>query len=274
MNLRGHKPSSHSKQALNGSRRNRFLHCMRRLLAKGQEILERFIRVFYPSFCSLCECPLELKETSLCAACLSRLSLLKPPTCIRCSTELPPFGDSVSLCRVCRRTKTFFRRGIAFFRYDETMKAVLQKIKFARKSWYLKPLIAQIPRSCLRTTLPNYDLLIPVPADPARHRKREFNQSLLIARLLCKRQQITAVVADVLKKTKASKAQSTLDRESRLVNLTGVFQVKRRANIIGKTVLLVDDVVTTGATVNACARCLMENGAKRVDFLALAHAVN
>jgi ComF family protein len=116
------------------------------------------------------------------------------------------------------------------------------------------------------------DLLVPVPLHRKRLRERGFNQALLLARELSRQTQIP-YEARILQKKKATPPQVQLNGEEREEGVKGVFHVTRRDGVEGKTILLIDDVYTTGATVNECSKVLIRGGAKRVDVLTLAHTM-
>ncbi len=116
------------------------------------------------------------------------------------------------------------------------------------------------------------DLIVPVPLHIRRLREREFNQALLLARELSKRTGIP-YHERTLRKIKDTPFQTALKGRERRKNVKGAFHVEKREEIKGKTILLVDDVYTTGATVNECARTLLKGGAARVAVLTLARAI-
>ncbi len=129
---------------------------------------------------------------------------------------------------------------------------------------------------CIRDPLPlptaDYDLIVPVPLHPARLRWRGFNQAALLGRALARRMQ-RPLEADTLIRIRATPSQTANDRRERYRNVRDAFAVKRPEKIAHRRVLLIDDVMTTGATVDECARTLLSAGARRVDVLALARVL-
>ncbi len=231
-----------------------------------------FLRLIYPSFCIFCEKPLSLDENYCCEPCVKALPMLRTPLCPKCASELPPFLARKSRCSSCRNITAYYDQGIAFFRYEDKIKTLLQHVKFSKKSWYLKIFLKFLSEIKFPISLGDYDMLVPVPMDSKRLREREFNQSELIAELIG-RTKNAPPVESLLKKVRKTAPQSLLHRNERLVNLTEAFQVKKRFNLKNKKILLIDDVMTTGATINECARSLKEKGAKRVDFFSLARTI-
>lgn len=244
-------------------------------LAELDKLGIAFIRLFYPANCIFCRQSLNLSERSYaCASCIAQIPVLKQPLCAKCSVELAPYGPPQTLCNRCLREKTHYEKGVSIFRYEARAKQLIQRVKFGKKSWYLKAVRGHLRD--IETPLPcsSYDLIVPVPLGRMKKREREFNQSRLIAELLKEEKRVSLPVRDIIRKIKNTKPQSALHREERLQNLEGAFRLKRGAQIKQKTILLVDDVTTTGATANECAKCLVEGGALRVDVLSLSRTVH
>jgi len=245
------------------------------LLAELDKLRIAFVRLFYPANCIFCRQGLDLEERShACTSCIAQMPVLKQPLCAKCSVELAPYGPPRHLCNRCLREKTHYEKGVSIFRYEARAKQLIQRIKFGKKSWYLKAVRSHL-RS-VETPLPfsSYDFVVPVPLERMKKREREFNQSRLIAALLKSEKRASLPIRDIIQKIKKTKPQSALHREERLQNLENAFRLKRGAQIKQKKILLVDDVMTTGATANECAKCLMEGGALRVDVLSLSRTVH
>lgn len=120
----------------------------------------------------------------------------------------------------------------------------------------------------------SYDTIIPVPISKKRKKERGYNQSLLIAKELVKQvnkeKKILSLCADALEKVKNIVPQSTLDKENRLQNVQGVYQLKNKEQLEGKKILLIDDIYTTGSTVKECAKVLQQVSAKKIDVFTIA----
>ena len=229
-------------------------------------------RLIYPETCVFCKAILEIDERLACSSCLQKIPLLKPPLCKTCAMTLPPYGQTHSRCASCRRLTVYFDAGTALFCYRDEVKTLLHEVKFSKKPWYLKVLRPFFQNAKTPLPLASYDFLVPIPLDQERKREREFNQSDTIARLLGIPRTLPPI-RPLLAKVRQTEPQSVLDRSKRLTNLEGAFRLARGVSVSGKSILLVDDVVTTGATVNECAKCLKQHGANRVDFFSLARAV-
>ena len=231
------------------------------------------IRILYPANCVLCQIPLVLDETYLCASCTQRIEPLKAPTCLKCARPLPPYGNHRSLCSPCRSERPYYDRGFALVPYQESVKTIFHQIKFQKKLWLLKIFSKWLREFCSAYETRNYEMIVPIPLDATRERQRGFNQALVIAKMLERSNSKTfPQVSKLLKKKKKTPPQSQLRRQERLNNLEGAFSVKKRGLVRGKQILLVDDIFTTGSTINECAKILKADGAERVDFFTIARS--
>ena len=213
------------------------------------------VDLIYPERCIFCFDRLDFTEELACRDCSNSLPLLKDPRCTPRSSR-----------------QRYVHSGAAVFAYEGVMKDFFHRVKFDRKQWHLKFLRRHLQNARLPLPLSEYDALVPVPLDRERSKVRQFNQSALIAKMLAA-EHGTGRVQPLLIKIRNTEPQSLLNRSDRLTNVRDAFQLKKGARIAGKKILLVDDIVTTGATVNECARCLRSAGAKRVDFFSVARAV-
>lgn len=202
------------------------------------------------------------------------LDLLFPRSCVGCGRE------GSYLCQDCARRLQFFPSLLplppgsaldslfAFAQYDELLKAAIHRVKYKGEFAILfdiAPLLAtHLPPSYLKSAC-----LVPVPLHRSRERERGFNQSEVLAKALTKELKIPVQL--LLAKQKKTPSQATLKRKERLSNLTNAFSILHPDQHIPSTILLVDDVATTGTTLNECARVLKQHGAKKVFGVVLAH---
>ncbi|VVM08336.1 ComF family protein [Methylacidimicrobium tartarophylax] len=188
-----------------------------------------------------------------------------PPFCVRCCA--PGF----LLCPRCQETPPSFLWARAPYRYSGAVKRAVLQLKYGKQIDRI-PWLAELLEIGFRTyaaTFP-WDALIPIPLHPVRERSRGFNQAEEIARLLGKRQGIP--VQKALLRVRPTPPQAALPRDERSINLEGAFRPQRNFDLVGKNLLLVDDVITTGATVRECAARLSESGAGLVCVLAVARS--
>lgn len=209
----------------------------------------------------------------LCASCADGLMRI-PPQCFVChawvpSTDTTPPGRTCSLCRPHSAVYAF----LSPFSYQySAMRELVHSLKYRRNREAAR-LFGDMLAShlaALHVIFPKDAMLIPVPLHKARQRERGFNQSFLIARALGQKLDIE-VRRDVLIKTKQTVPQMELLREERLRNLHNTFFVQNPLPVQGKTVILIDDVKTTGATLEECARMLKKSGAKQIWAVTVAH---
>jgi ComF family protein len=235
---------------------------------------QSFIRLVYPASCPVCEIPLLLYEPYLCSSCTLKIKAANGPKCAKCARILPPYGPSRHVCTTCTTGRPFYHRGFALVKYESPIKTIFHEIKFQNKPWLLKVFAAQLKEFAGSfPALTTYDMMIPVPLDSKKARERSFNQARIIAQMLKRSVSENKIeIRNLIKKKKKTLPQSQLRRRDRLKNLIGAFSIKNRAAIKGKHILVVDDIFTTGSTVNECARLLKENGAERVDFFTLARS--
>ena len=230
------------------------------------------IRILYPANCILCKTSLLLDELHLCLLCQQKIQPLPKPLCLKCARPIPPF-DAYTTCSSCRAERPHYDRGFALVEYDEPTKLIFHQIKFEKKPWLFEIYGGLLHPSFLPLRFNDYEMIIPVPLDGSREQKRGFNQALMIAKMVKRVDPLYEVpIQKLIKKTKKTTPQSQLRRNQRLTNLNNAFKLNQPQEISGKNILLIDDIFTTGSTINECARLLKENGAGRVDFFTLARS--
>ncbi len=219
-------------------------------------------------------CGTVVDETgTLCADCWGRLTLISDPICRVCGIPLPvdPGGDPV--CGACFAEPPSFARARAGLVYDDASRPLILGFKHADRTHAVRVLarLALIPA---REILAEADLVAPVPLHRWRLFRRRYNQSALLAGALAKATG-REHVPDLLERVRATRTQGGLDRRQRERNVAGAMRVRaqHRDRVMGKAVVVVDDVITTGATVSACATALKRAGAARVDVIAAARVV-
>ena len=236
-------------------------------LAKLVELL------LYPSFCRLCSEPLdEPGEKVVCRACLARLVPRRGPLCPACG-RFHEGGGEDHVCSTCLDRAPAFSVHRSCGTYGGTLKDVILLFKYRKYAPLSRPLAAYAAACTEGETglWEGADFLVPVPLHPARRRERGFNQSRLLARDLAVLRGMR-VLEGCLVKTGNVPPQAGLHAAERETNVKGAYAVRRRQKVEGKTLVLLDDVSTTGATIRECARVLVEAGAKDVRAITLARA--
>jgi ComF family protein len=231
--------------------------------------------LIFPPVCPICQKSLvdTGEDLTICSSCRMTMRPLRPPYCLRCGFPLPSGDDTDHLCGRCLKERWYFEVHRASGRYDGALKEAIHRFKYGR-AFTLVRVFGDLLQPVLHRLSQDYpvDMMVPVPLHIRRLRERGFNQALLLVRELYKRTGIP-YKERVLKKIKDTPVQIALKKQERSRNLKGVFQVEDQEAIQGKAVLLVDDVYTTGATVNECSRALLKAGASRVAVLTVARTL-
>lgn len=215
-----------------------------------------------------------LLQPHFCSRCLSAVTPVEPPLCPRCGVMFKSREGADHLCGRCLERAPAFRMARTAFAYDRSLVDVIHCFKYKGKTRLARPL-GVLLGSAFRQHWGHepVDLILPVPLHRRRLRRRGFNQSELLLRewrRAARAAGMPPTASDVLVRTAATAAQAGLSRREREVNIRGAFAVERPERVSGRHVVVVDDVITTGATVAECARALLAGGAARVDVLALA----
>ena len=224
-----------------------------------------------PRTCVSCDRLMSHRETGIvCSLCWSRLPILGSPQCQRCGHPL-----STGTCRWCELLPPFVRsvRSVCWMPVDPAS-TIVHALKYDAWSAVAAEMATRMSRlSWPRDVMEERAALIPIPLAPARRRQRGYNQSALIGRALGRHWRIP-VWDDVVVRSRETGSQTRLTPEQRLENVAGSFFVKRdrRDELRGKHVVLVDDVVTTAATLNTCAKTLYEAGARIISYVTFGRA--
>jgi ComF family protein len=241
---------------------------------------DRFLDWLFPPRCRACGSWMTGPDAAcFCQACRSRIELIGHPLCSTCGRPFPGTAGEDHPCGACIRREPHFTAARSWACYpreeseSQPLRTVVQKFKYGRKVSLGKPLGRLLARDygpfvkhC------GAELIVPVPLHPKRLRWRGFNQSLLLARPLgriCD----TPVDPFLLVRSRETPPQTQLSEEERRRNVRGAFAVNASEPVKNKTILLIDDVYTSGATVNECSRVLRRAGAQAVYVLTLARAV-
>jgi ComF family protein len=231
------------------------------------------IDFFFPPRCPFCgENREEENPSGICSACWKQIRGVSPPRCPRCGLGFSSDVGEDHLCSDCLQGDGYFGKARALAHYEGLMPEVISRFKYRGESRLAKPLgdLAagyEDPDFSIR----DYQLVIPVPLHPRRLRQRGFNQSLLLARRISRKYSLPLNFTS-LRRTRPTVPQTELSAAERRKNIRGAFEVFNTRAVNEKTVLLIDDVFTTGATVEECAKVLTRAGADRVDVLTLARA--
>lgn len=236
---------------------------------------DQILDLLYPPLCCACSRPLG-QDLPLCRDCAGQVRLVRPPICPVCGVPFPSSEGRSAPCGRCLRQRPAFRQGWAAFIYaqqqsNDPLARVVSRFKYSRLPSLARPLGALL-RYATPVSPYAYDWIIPVPLHPRRLRWRGFNQALLLARAAFPKAPVEALA---LRRVRPTPPQVELPRKRRLTNVRRAFAVHPtyRQRLAGRQVLLVDDVMTTGATLHHCSVALRRAGVAVVDTMVLARAM-
>lgn len=230
---------------------------------------ERVADWLLPPLCLVCQCGMAAHD-SLCAACWRGVRFISAPLCDRLGSPLPYDTGETQVSAGALADPPDYDRARAVAHYTGPVRELIHRLKFQDR---LEPrmLLARWMTTAGRDLLADAHVLVPVPLFRRRLWWRRFNQSALIGREIARLSGVP-MQALALQRRKNTRAQVGLTAAQRALNVRGAFKVPATSRnvIAGRHVVLLDDVITTGATINACARALRRAGAQRVDVLAIA----
>ncbi len=224
--------------------------------------------VLFPPVCVVCGASVIGGSLLLCGPCKAEVQYIQSPHCTCCGKEFPKSGGKDHLCGQClQKTPSFFgARAIAL--YSPPVSVLLQRLKYNYDSTCLQ-ILSELAKRFDLTFFEDCECVFPVPLHRKRLQARGFNQSLLLARLFFP-EIPSRIVPDMLIKTSETLPQTDLEGAERRVNLRFAFSLKEQLYVRDKKVCVVDDVLTTGATVEECSKTLLMAGAKQVKVLTMA----
>lgn len=227
--------------------------------------------VALPTLCVACREP--VSGEGVCAACWAQLSFIAPPYCARLGIPFVYDPGPGLLSMEAIAAPPAYQRARAAVRYDDTAKTLVHSLKYQDRT-DLAPVMGRWMARAGQELLSEADVLVPVPLHWRRSWSRRFNQSGLLARSI-ENETGVPLAGDALRRVKRTQQQVGLTKSERAENVQGAFKVppEKQAAIAGRHVVLVDDVLTSGATVDACARALLRAKARQVDVLVFARVV-
>ena len=215
------------------------------------EIIEYLLELIYPNICGICE---QIDKNSLCENC--KLELEK---------DIIGRIDNYD-----KNASKFFNKHGYIFKYSGQIRKLLIDYKFNNKAYMYKTFSQIIVNnSNIINFIKDYEIIIPIPIHRKRFNNRGYNQSELLAKEICKYLKNTNFRNDILVKIKNNTAQSTLNKAERVLNVKDAYKIKNNNFTKEKRILLIDDIYTTGNTVNECSRVLKEYGAKEIGVLTI-----
>ncbi len=236
-----------------------------------KKFLDLILNFLIPPVCPICLERVEVVHT-LCPKCFSKLKFITHPCCEICGYPFEFDLDGEHVCGRCLKDPPAYHHARALFVYNDASKSLILPFKHGDRM-ELAQLFVKLLAQNYADIIKENDVIIPVPLHIRRLVKRKYNQSALIAQPLARKFK-KIYLPTTLKRVRATPSQGHLTALERKKNVANAFMVKYPAKIKGKNVLLVDDVMTTGATVNECAKVLLKAGAKQVDVLTICRLAN
>lgn len=207
------------------------------------------LNLIYPNCCGICD---KISDKDICKKCEIKL-------------------NSIAKFKIDKYNNKYFKKHLYVFKYEGIIKQRLIDYKFNEKSYIYKAFVKfMLKNEKVCAFIKKYDIIIPVPIHNIRKQERGYNQSVLIAKKIANTYNNIQYVEDVLIKLKNNKPQRIKNREEREINVIGVYSIKNENKIKNKKILLLDDIYTTGSTVNECSKVLKKAGAKNVDIITIA----
>ena len=206
------------------------------------KIIEKILNLIYPPVCGFCN------------------QICKESLCKKCEIKIKEY----ELNSIRKVKNKYFDEVIFLFKYEDIIRSTLIKYKFQNKAYLYKTfskIILKNKKIC--GFLKNYDIIIPVPISKKRKYKRGYNQSYLIAREIAKYTNLNCESKWIIKQ-KDTIEQSKLNKNERKTNVQGAYKIIEKEKLFNKSILLIDDIYTTGSTVNECAKILKQAGVKKI----------
>jgi ComF family protein len=243
-----------------------------RLTAALRAGLGLLVDVALPQLCAACREPVE--GAGLCAACWRKVSFIAPPYCERLGIPFAYDPGPGVLSMQAIADPPAYHRARAAVRYDEIARTLVHALKYGDRL-DLAPIMGRWMARAAHELLHEADALVPVPLHWRRLWARRYNQSALLANTIAAEADVP-VASTALKRVKATAQQVGLTQTQRAENVQGAFRVppEGKAEVVGRRLILIDDVLTSGATADACAQALLRGGAKSVDVVVFARVVD
>lgn len=235
------------------------------------KIIQNILQLLFPNKCISCQ-DIVSHDANFCAKCWPNLQFINFPKCKICSYPFElNLGDEISkICANCLKKTPFFDETISIYRYNDIIGNAIANYKY-RDQTHLAKIFAKILIKKTQNFIDDCDIICAIPLHKNKLKIRKFNQSILIAKHINSQK----TVFDLIIRVKEQQSQVKLSQKKRIKNLKRAFIVnpKYKNKINGKTILLIDDVITTSTTINSVSRVLKKNGVKKIKVLTIAKTI-
>ena len=223
------------------------------------------VELLFPRRCPICDKPVDKMGHYVCKSCQGTIRYVKTPYCMKCGKSLR--DDTKEYCLDCQKTEHFFQSGRALYEY-ETIKMSIYRFKYEGRKEYAEVYGKELAKHFGKLIKEwKVDAIVPVPLHKEKEKKRGYNQAALIARVLGKELNIP-VKEEMVKRVRVTMPQKELNGKERQNNLKNAFKIGKN-DVKLNTVVVVDDIYTTGATMDAVTECLKSAGVKKVYCISL-----
>jgi ComF family protein len=239
-----------------------------------RNLINGLVDIIYPKVCLVCKNKLgpQAIDNLVCGECWAKIKKNQPPFCHSCGRHLSKTNLTKNICQLCLKRPAHFDRAFSPCSYEGITKILIHEFKYGSKDYLgftLNRLLTEFIRE-YDLPLSVLDLIVPVPLHKTRLREREYNQAEILSRHLAGEFK-KELVPDILIRNRYTKTQTELESDKRPENVRGSFSINKATLLKNKNILLVDDVLTTGATSSEAAAVLKEAGAKIVFVLTVAN---
>jgi ComF family protein len=246
------------------------------MMSRTNRWLEALLALLYPSVCQICGSGRAVAQAGyVCDACQCRpdgVRFIRPPYCERCGLPVEGVVTTAYECGNCRDMQLEFRQARAVVVATGLVMEVIHRYKYKRALWFEPFLSGLLCRHAAPEIAGSFDAIVPVPLHPLKAREREFNQAGRLAARLGRATGLP-VLRRALRRVRFTATQTAFSRDQRQRNMRGVFQASAGGSIEGRRLVVIDDVLTTGATTSACARALRKAGAADVSVWTVARGL-
>lgn len=236
-----------------------------------EDLFRGITNLVYPPYCTICGKKIITKEFNpLCPECIGKIKWNLPPFCSICGRNTVIELFPINICLECKKQHHFFDRAWSVSLYEGIMRECIHKFKYERRFeliYFFERILEEFIKKFINIGI--FDYIFPIPLHPKKLREREFNQALLIAEPIAKKFKKKILLRNIYRK-KYTLPQSELKAEDRRKNIKGAFVIKNTRQIVNKNIFIIDDILTTGATVDECAKLFKESGANIIEVLTIA----
>ena len=230
-------------------------------------ILGTLTDILYPRRCPVCDAIIPVKEEKICPACRNKLIVIREPICKKCGKILE--NEEEEYCSDCRKRNLYYNEGRAVFLYDDNMRRSIYQFKYNNKreyaGFYANEILKVLAKDIKRW---RGEALIPIPIHKKKRKARGFNQAEVLAGELAGDLQIS-VRNDIIIREKNTSAQKLLTLQERQNNLKNAFKIVNN-DVKLNSIILIDDIYTTGCTINEAAKLLKKTGISNIYFICIA----